>query len=59
MLDPDDTEKVVPTREEANAINAYSQADEVFLRNTIAHYLRHDFGYRYSFNAPSFPAINQ
>jgi hypothetical protein len=59
MLDPDDTEKVVPTREEANAINAYSQADEVFLRNTIAHYLRHDFGYGYSFNAPSFPAINQ
>ena len=46
LADPGDTETVVPP-DGASASVAYSRTDLEFIHNTIARYLRHDFGYEY------------
>ncbi len=45
QLDPTDTEIVVP--DDGVKQGVFTAADEAFIRNAVARYLRHDFGYGY------------
>ena len=46
LLDPRDTAIAVPP-DGASASVVYGRGDRAFMRNTMARYLRHDFGYGY------------
>jgi hypothetical protein len=56
MLDATNTEIVIPSDHATTSV-VYSPDDEAFIRNTLARYLRHDFGYGSSVPRVQTPAF--